>query len=209
MSLQQLQKLPVDIVQRFLEVRNAKACGIAAPLADYILEVNFAANLHKKYASITECARHLQQEYPALSIHTCRQRIYDAVNYFNTDCSVTAEAWNNYFADQMLSLRDVCLVAHNLKEARLCMQEARKYRIEAASTVIDPRLKEFKQQLVSPDLEISRMGIKRSGLLKAYERACSIINERDIPDGEKERLIREVERELNIEDAVIDENTED
>lgn len=201
MSLPQLQKLSVEVVQRFLDVRDARACGIAPALADYILQVNFASNLHKKYASITECAKKLQQEYSELSIHTCRQRIYDAVNYFNCDCNVTSEAWNNYFADQMMSLRDVNLVAHNFKEARLCMQEARKYRIEASSNIIDPRLKEFKPQIVSPDLEIQRMGVKGQGLLKAYNQAKEIIMKRDIPDSEKKRLVEEIERELNISEA--------
>lgn len=201
MSLPQLQKLSVEVVQRFLDVRDAKACGIAPALADYILQVNFASNLHKKYASITECAKKLQQEYRDLSIHTCRQRIYDAINYFNCDCNVTSEAWNNYFADQMMSLRDVNLVAHNFKEARLCMQEARKYRNEASSNIIDPRLKEFKPQIVSPDLEIQRMGVKGQGLLKAYDKAKEIIMKRDIPESEKKRLVDEVGRELNISEA--------
>lgn len=201
MSLPQLQKLSVEVVQRFLDIRDAESCGIAPALADYILQVNFASNLHKKYASITECAKKLQQEYPDLSIHTCRQRIYDAVNYFNCDCNVTSEAWNNYFADQMMSLRDVNLIAHNFKESRLCMQEARKYRIEASSNIIDPRLKEFKPQIVSPDLEIQRMGVKGQGLLKAYNKAKEIIMKRDIPDSEKNRLVEEVERELNISEA--------
>jgi hypothetical protein len=200
-SLVQLQTLPVEIVHRFLDTRDAGACGIAPALADYILQVNFASNLNKKYSSITECARKLQQEYPLLSIHTCRQRVYDAINYFNCDCNVTSEAWNNYFADQMLLLRDVNLVAHNFKEARLCMQSARQYRIEASATVIDPRLKQFKPQLVSPDVELERMGIKRDGLLSAYRKALSIIDKRDIPDTEKSRLVRELENELNISDA--------
>lgn len=201
MSLPQLQKLPVEVVRRFLDTRDANACGIASALAEYILQVNFASNLHKKHASITECAQKLQQEYRDLSIHTCRQRIYDAINYFNCDCNVTSEAWNNYFADQMMSLRDINLVAHNFKEARLCMQEARKYRIEASSNIIDPRLKEFKPQIVSPDLEIARMGIKKQGLLKAYDKAKEIIMKRDIPEAEKKRLVEEVERELNISEA--------
>jgi Fe-S cluster biosynthesis and repair protein YggX len=200
-TLDHLQKLPVEVIQRFLDLRDAQACGLTEPIADYILQVNFASNLHKKYASIIECAKKLRQEYPSLSLPACRQRVYDAINYFNSDCTVTSEAWNNYFADQMMLLRDVNLTAHNFIEARRCMQEARKYRIEASSTVIDPRLKEFKPQLVSPDLEIDRMGIKKSGLLTAYRKALDIIKGRDIPETEKTRLIKEVEQELNIEDA--------
>ena len=200
-SLEQLQKVPVGIIQRFLDIRDAGACGLPVPLAEYVLQVNFASNLHKKHASISECARKLRQEYPALSIHTCRQRVQDAINYFNSDCTVTSEAWNNYFADQMMLLRDVNLVAHNFMEARRCMQEARKYRLEAAETTIDNRLKEFKPQIVSPEVDIERMGVKKSGLLTAYRKAIDIIKGRDIPETEKARLVREVEQELNIEDA--------
>ncbi|MDR2129601.1 MAG: hypothetical protein LBP56_00290 [Odoribacteraceae bacterium] len=201
MSLAQLQKISIDIVQRFLDTRDAKSCGLAPALAEYILQVNFASNLHKKYASITECASKLRHEFPSLSIHACRQRVYDAINYFNSDCTVTSEAWNNYFADQMMALRDVNLVAHNFKEARICMEKARNYRIEASSGLIDPRLKEFKPQIVSPDLQLDRMGIKREGLLSAYRKAVNIITKRDIPETEKKRLIKEVETELDIEDA--------
>ena len=81
------------------------------------------------------------------------------------------------------------------------MQESRKYRIAASESAINPDLKKFKQQLVSPDLEITRMGIKKQGLLGAYKKAIDIIKGRDIPETEKQRLIGEVERELNIEDA--------
>ena len=45
------------------------------------------------------------------------------------------------------------------------------------------------------------MGIKKQGLLGAYKKAIDIIKGRDIPEAEKQRLIGEVERELNIEDA--------
>ena len=199
--LPDLQKLPVDIVERFLQTRNAESCGIPAKLADYILQINYAANLHKKNSSINDCARKLQKEYPGLSMSTCRQRVYDAINYLNTDCTVTAEAWNLYFADEMMKLRDINLISHNFKEARFCMQESRKYRIAASESAINPDLKKFKQQLVSPDLEIARMGIKKQGLLGAYKKAIDIIKGRDIPESEKQRLIGEVERELNIEDA--------
>ena len=199
--IEQMQRLDIAILNNFLETKNAEACGIPVKLAEYILQINFAANLHKKYPSITECAKKLQQEYPLLTVYACRQRIYDAINYLNTGCTVTTEAWNLYFADQMMALRDVNLAAHNFKEARICMEKAREFRIEASANAIDPDRVRFKPQIVSPDIQLERMGISPKGLLEAYSRAKAIIDKKDIPDNEKQRILGEARRELNITDA--------
>ncbi len=199
--IEHLNKLSPEVVERFLEIRDAKKVGIPESLAQYILQVNEASNLNRRIHSITECAKTLQKSYPDLSIHTCKQRVYDAINYFNSDCTVTSEAWNIYFADQMMKLMEVNLIAHDFKEARICHERARAYRIEASSNTIDPSMKKFKPQLVSADMELERMGVKKQGLLGAYRKAVDIINKRDIPDSEKKRLISEVEMELNIQDV--------
>ncbi|HOG05705.1 MAG TPA: hypothetical protein PK978_05660 [Paludibacter sp.] len=196
--IEHLQKLPVEIVERFLELRDAKKTGIPQELADYILQVNEAANLNRRYQSIIECAKRLQKVYPTLSISTCKSRIYDAINYFNSDSSVTSEAWNNYFADQMMKLAEVNLVAHELREVRICFEKARAYRIAASANAINPDRVKFKPQIVSADMELERMGIKKKGLLDAYRKALALIDSRDISMSDKERLKDEVEKELGI-----------
>jgi len=199
--IEHLQKLSTTIVERFLKTRDAKSLGIPDKLADYILELNEASNLHRRIHSITECATRLQKSYPKLSIATCKNRIYDAINYLNSDCTVTTEAWNLFYADLMMKLMEVNLAAGDLKESRNCAEKARQYRIEASANAINPDLLKFKHQLISPDFEIDRMGVKKQGLLTAYRKAISIIDKRDIPDAEKKRLTSEVERELNISEA--------
>ncbi|QIK56061.1 hypothetical protein G7051_17525 [Dysgonomonas sp. HDW5B] len=198
--LENLQRLPVEIVERFLEVRDAKKVGISPALADYILELNEASNLHRKYRSVSECANKLRITYPHLSIPTCKSRIYDAINFFNSDCSVTSPAWNNYFADQMMKLADICLVAHDFGQVDRCWTKARNWRIEASANVIDPKLISFKPQIVSADITLKRMGVSSpKGILKAWEEAQTIIKSRDISQSEKDRLLDEVANELNIE----------
>jgi hypothetical protein len=199
--IEELQKIPTDIVQRFLETRNAESCGIPKRLAEYVLQLNDAANLFKKNSSISVCANNLQKLHSELSISTCRQRVFDSINYLHADCSVTSESWNMYFADEMMKLRDVNLIARNFKEARVCMDRARQFRIDASSHAINPNLLKFKPQIVSPDVELERMGVKKKGLLAAYRRGIDIINKRDIKDSDKKRMIEELEHELNIEDT--------
>ncbi len=199
--IEHLQKLAPEIVERFLETREAKPLGIPQPLADYILQINAAANLHRRYHSITECARHLQKNYPELSIHTCKSRIYDSINYLNADSNVTAEAWHTYFADMFMKLFEVNLVGHNFREAKNCLKISCEYRIKSSANAIDPDRIKFKPQIVSADMELDRMGIKSNGLLNAFKDAMKIIEKTETNDTEKNRLMEEVRRELNITDT--------
>jgi hypothetical protein len=198
--IEHLKKLSPEVVERFLESRDPEPFNIPKKLADYILQLNDAANLHRLHRSMAECARQLQHLYPDISIHTCKSRIYDAINYLNDESSVTAEAWQLYYADMFMKLFEVNLVSHNFREARQCLQYACEYRIKASANAIDPDRIKFKPQIVSPDIELERMGIKRNGVLDAYRKALTIISKQDATDSEKRRQIDEIVCELNIKD---------
>jgi len=198
--IEHLQKLAPEIVERFLETREAQPLGIPEPLANYILQLNEAANLHRRYHSISECARQLQKKYPDLSIHTCKSRIYDSINYLNADSNVTTEAWENYFADMYMKLFEVCLVAHDFRQAGKWLLESKKCRINASASAIDPERLQFKHQIVSADFEIARMFIKgKKGFLNAKREAYKIIEGLEINDTEKNRLFGEVDSEIFTE----------
>lgn len=203
--IEYLQKLSPEIVEIYIETRDAKKLGISQQLADYILQINEASNLNKRYSSITECARQLQKSYPKLSIHTCKKRIYDAINYLNSDCTVTSESWYLYFADMHMKLFEIALVSNDLKEAKSSLAQACEYRIKASENAIDPNRIKFKPQIVSPDIELERMGINKQGVLGSYKKALTIIHALDTNDTEKKRLIQEVERELNVNEASYEE----
>lgn len=203
--LTHVQRLPIEVVQSFLERRDAKAAGIKPALAEYILQINDAFNLHRTYRSVTDCAKQLRLKYPELTLPTSKSRVYDAIEFFNADCSVTASAWNSYFADEMMKLADVCLAAFKFDEVRRCFEKAREYRLAASANRVDPRRIQFKHQVVSPDVHLPRMGITPVGILRAYEEAKKIIKSRDISPTDKKRLISEAGRELNITDTEYEE----
>ncbi|MDR1883755.1 MAG: hypothetical protein LBR26_13365 [Prevotella sp.] len=211
--LEHLQRLPVDILERFLELRDHKKVGISEALGNFILELNDASNLFRKYRNVGECARQLQKLYPKVSIPLCRQRVCDAINFFNTDCTVTAVAWNNYFADYMMNLADVNLMAadaHGRKEARLCAVQAHKYRVAAAANIIAPERIRFKPQIVSADVKLERMiDTSPVGILAAWKEIEEIIDARHIDQSEKDRLKLEAGRELDINKYAEFEETED
>ena len=203
--IEHLRQLPPETVEQFLASRDPESLGIPPKLASYILQINEASNLNKKHHSISACAIQLQQSFPELSIHTCKSRIYDAINYLNQDCTVTSEAWYLYYADMFMKLFEVNLVGHNFREARVCLQKSCEYHIRASADAIDPERIKFKHQIVSADMELDRMGVKKQGILSAYKKALSIIDNIDATDKEKQRIVEEVERELNITDTPYEE----
>jgi hypothetical protein len=107
-----------------------------------------------------------------------------------------------------MKLFEVNLVAHNFREARTCLHKSCDYRIRASASAIDPERIRFKPQLVSAEMELERMGVRRQGILNAYRQALSIIDTVDASDTEKKRMIDEVEKELNIQDARHEEVTD-
>jgi hypothetical protein len=203
--IEHLKKLSPEVIEQYLATREAEPLGIPPKLAAYILQITEAATLNRRHHSVSECARLLQKAFPELSLHTCKSRIYDAINYLHPDCSVTAEAWYIFYGDMFMKLFEVNLTAHNFREARACLQKSCDYRIRASGNTIDPERIRFKPQIVSPDIELDRMGVRRTGLLASYRKALDIIEKIDAPDVEKQRLIDEVESELNINDATHEE----
>lgn len=199
--ISQLRLLPTPVVQSFLKSKNAVKCGLSEELGDYILEINDSAQLLKEHPNLSDCAKELMVLHPEMSLTSARRRVSESIAYFNTACDVTAEVWNLYFADEMMTLYKEAMKDKNVKEARLCLERAREYRIAAAAQSVNPDLIKYKEQLVSPDVELDRMGIRRENIITSYKRALEIIDSRDISSADKERLKRELEVELNIEDA--------
>lgn len=204
--LEQLKIIPATTVQAYLASKDNTACGISENMAAYISQINDAALLLKDHPNIGNCAAELIKMHPELSLSTARLRVSDSIAYFNADFSVTAEAWNLYFADRIMDLFQEAMKQGDIKEARLCLERARDYRLAAASTTVNPDLIKHKEQLISPDVELERMGIKRSGLLGSYQKIMKIIDNIDASASDKERLKGEASLELGVKDITADED---
>lgn len=196
--IEHLKKLSPEDVEQFLSTRNPEPLDIHPKLAEYILQLNEAANLLREHKYISDCAEKLKQSYPVLSLSTCKNRIYDAIKYFNNPSNVIADEWNVFFADEMLRLSKLNEDAGDLKEARLAMEKAREYYMDASSKSVHPDRTRFKPQIVSPDIVLERMFIKgdEKDIYEILNKAYSYIDNFDINDTEKQRLFKEVDREI-------------
>lgn len=204
-----IHNLDRDLVERFLETKNAEACGIDPAMAAYIIEVNDAHKLFWKYPSMYRASRKLMEMHPNLQLRTATRRVSDAISFFHSDCTVTADEWQLFYADKCEELANVALEAGEIKTAQSLISQAHDYRIACSANRVNPDLIKFRPQLISPDLQLDRMGVKKVGLLKAWETIQEVIESRDLSPEDKERLRYDASRELGIKNVEpLDEDSE-
>jgi len=224
--LQELQKYNPDDILYF---RKNKYSEVLPPkLQEYILQLSRAAEIHETQPNITKAAKEIQTEYPELSIHTCRQRIYDAIQLFHINNTVSEEAWCNYYADRMEELANIALgklgnkvkelleqtidiseieqviekiTEINITEARRCTERAMTYRIQASRRNIDPDLLKPKDTVISPDITPERLGLENKNLKQLWAESREFISGIDIPETEKNKIYKEIDEVTGISDA--------
>lgn len=197
-----ISRIDRDIVNQFLVTRDRAACGLDPDVADYILEINDAHTLFRRYPSIFRAAKALIEmpEHQGLSLSAARTRIADAINYFHSDVSMTADGWYMFYADRFEELATVAREAHDFKTAMNLSAKALDCRIKSAINNINPDAIRFKPQIVSADMEMDRMGIKKQGLIESWNSICDMVDKRELTPQDRQRLKREAARELGIDD---------
>lgn len=207
MNIEQLRNLDPKTISLVIRDHGSNTHGLSPDLADYLLQINRAAELMRSTdsdGSQLSVARLLQQDYPDLSLSTARRRVSDAVAYLYQQTGNTAEQWHEFYADKMDRLAQQAEQNGDLESARRCYQQAHDYRTLAAEGRVDPERIRHKRILVSPDVDASRMGLGSSGLRELYRQAADIISQAQIPQKEKERTLRDIELETGIEDINLD-----
>lgn len=198
--LVKFQSLPPDIVDRYLKTRRGD--GIPEEMKDYILHLNAVpAIMHHTGASMTRVVKSLQKQFPELTFSTARERYYDAVNFFHVDDNISADAWDNYYADKMEDLARLCIAEGKYDTAKRCYDQAHVLKTQSAD-----RLKpaDWKPPvfIVTNRIDPETLGFKKKGLYDIARKSeagfyNNLINSLQTTDSEKERL----RREANIEDV--------
>lgn len=198
---QDFVKLDKEIVRNFILTGQSEA--IAIPLQRYIKQINRAAEIHTFDGNIQRCARKLQESFPddKLALNTARERIYDAINIFHLNNTVRNQAWDNYYADKIDDLAKVAISEGKYKEALLCFSKSRELRTNKDEDAFTPEQLAAKQQLVSPDIKLSRLGLKTFDKKKVWSEGLKFIEKMPLEKDEKEKLENEFSEALGIDDA--------
>lgn len=192
--LERLRQLDSETVRNFMVTR--KDDMIEEDLRGYILQLNSAASIiHHQGASLTRVTRALRLEWPEMTYSEARTVYYDALQFFYIDDSISAEAWDNYYADRMEDIFRLAVKMNRLDIALKASAKAHEYRTRNRD-LIRPGDWQPPVFIVSEDVDFTRMGYKKKSVYDAVrrnekKRLGMIIDELPVTDRERERLREE------------------
>lgn len=202
--LERLRQLDSETVRNFMVTR--KDDMIEEDLRGYILQLNSAASIiHHQGASLTRVTRALRLEWPEMTYSEARTVYYDALQFFYIDDSISAEAWDNYYADRMEDIFRLAVKMDRLDIALKASAKAHEYRTRNRD-VIRPGDWQPPVFIVSEDVDFTRMGYKKKSVYEAVrrnekKRLGMIIDELPVTDRERERLREEAGMDTAYEEV--------
>lgn len=202
--LERLEKIHPDILKDFR--RNKKSSAIPPDIQEYIQVIDRVMELYNAEHNIIRAAKRLAAEYPDMSLNTCRDRVYDAINYFHINNNVKEEGWCNFYAEYFEHLARIAEHEKNITEARRCAVMAAEYRIRASKINIDPEKLRPRDQVLMPDISPERLGLKQYNMKKLWADSESIIESiPELDSRQRSQLKKEAREVLGIQDAEYEE----
>ena len=205
--LERLRQLDGDTVRNFMLTR--KGDMIAEDLREYILQLNSASSIIRfQGASLTRVTRALRLEWPAMTYSEARTVYYDALQFFYIDENISAEAWDNYYADRMEDIFRLAVKMNRLDIALKASAKAHEYRTRNRD-VIRPGDWQPPVFIVSEDVDFTRMGYRKKSVYEAVRRnekkqLGRIIGQLPVTDRERERLRSEAGVDAEYEEVTDD-----
>lgn len=205
--LERLRQIDHEAVRNFMLTR--KGDMIAEDMRDYILQLNSASSIiHYQGASLTRVTRALRQEWPGMSYSEARTVYYDALQFFYIDDNISAEAWDNYYADRMEDIFRLAVKMNRLDIALKASAKAHEYRTRNRDVI---RLGDWQPPvfIVSEDVDFTRMGYKKKSVYEAVRRnekkqLNRIIGQLPVTDRERTRLRNEAGVDAEYEEVTDD-----
>ena len=202
--LERLDKIHPDLISSFLA--DGKSAGIPADVQLFLKQIQWAAEIFEYEPNITRASKKLRlrinaEQHIALEERTCKERIYQAINYFNVDNTVSEKIWENHYADKFESIAQLCAAKGDLKTMAMCMEKASEHRTRAAQ-IADAATTIGITFLIDPCVRPEDMGLETKSLKEIARKHnegfyIQLIDGLPIDKKEKKRLLRDAD----IQDA--------
>jgi hypothetical protein len=200
-----IDKLDPKIIQHYRKTGNSAALDDNTKA--YIQQIERAMELFKACANVSRAATLLQREFKELSLVTSRKRVYDCINFFHVNNTITNDAWNNFYADRYEAMAQLAAIAGDYKTMLQCTEKAHLCRISKDENKIDPDLLKPVTYIVVSDRNLLERDkkkrdineLKRKYLNKEFE---SVIEKMPVDDKDKLRLKQDAGI-TEVEEAVI------
>lgn len=190
-----LSKLDPAIIAHFLETGTSE--GIPPETQQWLQEISMAYEEYDKNRNISKAAEALKVRITAkfrkkISIRTCQERIYAALEYFHVDNIVSDKVWYIDFANKYEDDAKAAIEAEDFRSAylfRKAAEECREKSSIAASLDVDfvPIF------LISPNISLIDIGFESKNLKEIARKHnegfyLNMINSLPIEETEKKRL---------------------
>lgn len=195
-KLEKLMSIDKDVLRNFL--RTGEKSAISPVMQDYIRKMNTTASIiHLRGTSLKRVTEALMDNYPELSYSQARSIFYDALQFFWIDDNLSAETWDNYYADRMEDLFRLAVKADRLDIAFKASVKAHEYRTQNRN-VVSPEDWKPPVFIVSNELTPEELGYKKRSVYEIARRKekgeySRLIDSLPVSEKEKQRLRMEAD----------------
>lgn len=190
-----LSKLDPAIISHFLETGQSE--GIPLDTQQWLLEISMAYEEYDKNRNISKAAESLRVRITAkfrkkISVRTCQERIYSALEYFHVDNTVSDKVWYIDFANKYEEDATKAIEAEDFRAAYMFRKAAEECR-EKSSVAASLDADFVPVFLISTDISILNMGFESKNLKEIARKHnegfyLNLINSLPIDEPEKKRL---------------------
>lgn len=190
-----LSKLDPAIISHFLETGQSE--GIPPETQQWLQEISMAYEEYDKNRNISKAAESLKVRITAkfrkkISVRTCQERIYSALEYFHVDNIVSDKVWYIDFANKYEEDAEKAIQAEDFRAAYMFRKAAEECR-EKSSVAANLDVDFVPVFLISPDINILDMGFESKNLKEIARKHnegfyMNLINTLPIDEAEKKRL---------------------
>lgn len=190
-----LSKLDPGIIAHFLETGTSE--GIPPETQQWLQEISMAYEEYDKNRNISKAAEALKVRITAkfrkkISIRTCQERIYAALEYFHVDNIVSDKVWYIDFANKYEDDAKSAIEAEDFRSAYLFRKAAEECR-EKSSIAASLDTDFVPVFLLSPDISLIDLGFESKNLKEIARKNnegyyLNLINSLPIEQAEKKRL---------------------
>lgn len=205
-NLARIETLHPDVIDHFLQTGSSTA--IAKELQFYIKQISWAVEIWEYERNVSRAARDLRRRVKAtqgiiLSERTCRERVYDSMNFFNVDQNVSNKFWYLDGADKFENLAKLAAAESKYSEAGRFYKQAVEFRVAANAEI---SMSDFaapvfliSDKMTLEDLDFEKKSLKEIARKDSEGYYVRLITQLPIENDEKAKLLKDA----NIEDAQI------
>lgn len=190
-----LSKLDPGIIAHFIETGTSE--GIPPETQQWLQEISMAYEEYDKNRNISKAAEALKVRIAAkfrkkISIRTCQERIYAALEYFHVDNIVSDKVWYIDFANKYEDDAKAAIEAEDFRSAYLFRKAAEECR-EKSSIAASLDTDFVPIFLLSPNISLIDLGFESKNLKEIARKNnegyyLNLINSLPIEQAEKKRL---------------------